>query len=183
MWNSVFHIGNSWKMCFPQNLWKIILLVDEFTLGVQLNCEYFVEVAKKQMPFVIVSALVQLSWKRDYRLTMSIFVTGKKKICFQLAMLSDIFMVGPFSFKAIKCEQMQCMLGQLSGSTTAVLPLSSFVSCPDCFSMAILLMLFCTAAFAIIKKTFNNHSKKSAKFATLGKVKGTVARCRGILYC
>ena len=37
MWNSVFHIGNSWKMCFPQNLWKIILLVDEFTLGVQLR--------------------------------------------------------------------------------------------------------------------------------------------------
>ena len=124
------------------------------------------------MPFVIVSALVQLSWKRDYRLTMSIFVTGKKKICFQLAMLSDIFMVGPFSFKAIKCEQMQCMLGQLSGSTTAVLPLSSFVSCPDCFSMAILLMLFCTAAFAIIKKKKLSTitAKKSPKFATLGKV-------------
>ena len=31
------------------------------------------------MPFVIVSALVQLSWKRDYRLTMSILVTGKEE--------------------------------------------------------------------------------------------------------
>ena len=63
------------------------------------------------------------------------------------------------------------MLGQLSGSTTAVLPLSSFVSCPDCFSMAILLMLFCTAAFAIIKKKLSTiTAKKSPKFATLGKV-------------
>ena len=147
------------------------------------NCEYFVEVAKKQMPFVIVSALVQLSWKRDYRLTMSIFVTGKKKICFQLAMLSDIFMVGPFSFKAIKCEQMQCMLGQLSGSTTAVLPLSSFVSCPDCFSMAILLMLFCTAAFAIIKKNFTESQQKITKICNTGKSRGTIARWWGKLYC
>ena len=66
------------------------------------------------------------------------------------------------------------MLGQLSGSTTAVLPLSSFVSCPDCFSMAILLMLFCTAAFAIIKKLYRITVKKSLKFVTIGEMEENI---------
>ena len=95
---------------------------------------------------------------------MSILVTGKEE-----DMLLAGYVIGYFYGRAffVQGHKMRVDVVHVGSIEYVVLLLFYPRSCPDCFSMAILVMLFCRTAFAIIKilvaKTLQNNREKTHK--------------------